>query len=219
MLWFGIVSVSMKEIEIEFQHNANKTGTQIFTRIKREVNSNGKAVYIYQRAREDDGKIFGFEVFVPTITKAGTVQTFPNGMTQTVEEDMENYPGASVFGYKAWFCSTLENAEKRFDWIMKGKPVAVADEKKTVAKVEIHKEPKVPTALSVKPHRGRSKGKRPDLMVPFGEFSVKNMADANKVEPVVVANFLKQHPGLVKFTREERRSVRGPMTKLFTKSS
>ena len=213
----------MKDIDLEFQTNANKTGIHIFTRIKREVNSNGKPVYIYQRAREDDGKVFGFEVFIPTITKAGTVQTFPNGMTQTVEEDMENYPGASVFGHRAWFCSTLENAEKRFDWIMKGKPVA-EEEKKTVAKAKIKQDPakvKIPdttTLSSVKSHRGRPRVERPNFTIPIGEFSVKNMAEANKVEPVVVANFLKQHPEMVKFTREERRSTRGPMTKLFIKT-
>lgn len=202
--------------QVEFQTNANSTGVQQFRRLKHGVNPQGKNVYLYQRTYADGehlGQIFGFEVFVPSITKAGTVQKFPNGTTRTIDEDMENYPGASVFGRSAFFCQSLERADGRFATMMgqeieEAEPVAAA-EKYSIAVIES-------TPVAPK-HRGRPKVDRPTLLFPVGEFSVKELAEQNKVDYPVAFLFLKEKEaaGLVEFTREERRAAKGKATKLF----
>ena len=94
----------MKMLEVEFQTNADKTGLQTFKQLKRD----GR-VCLYRREKPD-GSIFGYEVIVVKLTKAGT--TFPNGVV--VPEDTESYGGAHSFGRSAYFCSTLQRAEERF---------------------------------------------------------------------------------------------------------
>lgn len=204
----------MKPLEINFKSNANQTGVQQFHQVKQGVNLDGRNVYIYQRTSAD-GKVFGFEVLIPNIKKAGTY-SFPNDRTITYLEDFEEYPGASLFGRVAWFCANLKDAEKRFDWIMENKPTTTNESDKirqNPAKSE------VPDSAGLVKHRGRQKVEHAPLIIPVDEFSVKELAEMNKVEYITAANFLKEQKatGSVKFTRAERRSERGPMTKLFTK--
>jgi hypothetical protein len=206
----------MKVIEKDFESNANQLGTQHFHQIKSGVNPKGKTVYLYQRTRSN-GRTFGFEVFIPGVTKAGTSQTFPNGTVQTFDEDTENYAGKSAFGRSAYFCVNMERAEMRFNELM-GIDAAVESTPPMGDGVEIEET----TPLS--PHRGRGRprnGPRPSLLIPVGEFSVREMAESNQVEYITASNFLKEllTAASVKFIREERRSERGPMTKIFAKTS
>lgn len=57
------------------------------------------------------------------------------------------------------------------------------------------------------------------LMIPEGDFSTKDLAEKNVVEYIAASLFIKASVanGTVKFSREERRAAKGPMTKLYTK--
>lgn len=117
----------MITLEKEFETNANASGTQTFRQIKAgtRVHTNKRTkeqstqnVYIYERIMKD-GKIFGYEVVIPGIIKGGTEQKFPNGVTKTIEDDTEMYPGASSFGRTAWFLSNEARAEDCFNEVLK----------------------------------------------------------------------------------------------------
>jgi hypothetical protein len=120
----------MITLEKEFQTNANQTGLQTFRQIKqgtrrvtnrRTKETRDQNVYIYVRIKTDKvgDKVFGYEVVIPQIKKAGTYP-LPGGGTQTYDEDTEMYPGASVFGQFGWFCASEANAERVFDELVKG---------------------------------------------------------------------------------------------------
>ena len=199
---------------MEFESNANATGLQQFRRLKHGVNPQGKNVYLYIRTYatgKDLGKVFGYEVFTPTITKAGTVQTFPNGTTRTIEEDTENYPGASLFGRIAYFCSSMASAEKRFAEMMGEiiEEVAEEEEKKIV------KFPEPPKAIEL------PKGKKPTMIIPVGEFTIDDLAQQNNVSYPTARHGLQffLHDGEVKLAKEQRVGSAKRRTKFFTKTS
>lgn len=195
----------------EFETNANQTGVQQFLLVKKGTTPDGKNVYIYQRTHsvgERLGKIFGFEVIIPNIKKAGTYP-LPGGKTITYNEDFEEYPGASLFGKRAWFFSNLQSAEKRFETLT-SVPVAEPEDTTEPDPVPESTEPK---------RRGRPKAERPPLELLVGEFSVKELAEKNKVDYPIAFVFLKEQvaAGAVKLTRTERRAARGPETQLYQK--
>jgi hypothetical protein len=199
--------LTLEQTDAEFETNANSTGLQQFLLIKRGVNPAGKHVYIYQRSHavgERLGKVFGFEVVIPKVVKAGTVYKFPGGAEKTIAEDMEVYPnGAKTdFGKRAWFCVTLESAEKRFA-IITAVPIEIPegeDEEDDASK-----------------ERGRPKAERAPLTLPEGEFSVTEVAHKNGVEYIVASQFVKEKvaAGLLKVGRKERRAARGKETQLY----
>jgi hypothetical protein len=106
------------------------------------------------------------------------------------EEDREVYPSANSFGKTAWQISTLARAEEKFE---------------ALTKCEIEDE-------SVK--------EPITLMVPVGEFTVGEMAEANKIEYPKAFLFIKSavEAGSVKFVREERRNAKGKPSKIYSKS-
>ena len=139
--------------------------------------------------------------------KAGTYP-FPNGRTITYEEDFEEYPGASKFGFSAWFFDTLPLAEQRFQDIVAG----------TMDLKEVESN-EVPESLEPK-HHGRSRIERPALLIPVGEFSTKELAEQNSVEYSIACMCLKdlEMANLVMRTRTEKRNAgRGKPTQLFAK--
>ena len=120
----------MITLEKEFQTNANQTGLQTFRQIKQGVRqvtnrrtkeTRDQNVYIYVRIKETDlgDKVFGYEVVIPQVKKAGTYP-LPGGGTQTLEDDIEMYPGASAGGTFAWYPATECKAEELFDELTKG---------------------------------------------------------------------------------------------------
>jgi hypothetical protein len=167
-------------------------------------------VAIYQQSHNEI--VGGFEVFRIKIRCKG--ESLPGGDVEM--EDREVYPSANSFGKSAYFCFTLAAAEKRFGEMM---GQTIAPEPLIVGAVAIAKSLAPNPSESTTKHRGRPRIERPRLMIPTGEFSMKDMAELNKVEYITVQSFLKENAELVKFAREERRSARGPMTKLFTKTS
>lgn len=97
----------MKKLEVEFQMNADNTGLQTFKQIKRT-----DKVAMYHRIRKD-GTTHGYEVFEVKVVKAGTV--YAKGAPPT-KEDAESYTGAQKKNWhNAYYCKTLEQAEKRYD--------------------------------------------------------------------------------------------------------
>lgn len=194
----------------EFEANANQTGVQQFRLHKQGTMPNGKNVYIYIRSHaegENLGKFVAAEVITPNIKKAGTYP-LPGGKTITYPEDFEEYPGASLFGKKGWFCVNMEAAEKRFDLLVRGNEVEAEDEPETAAPAPVS---------NTSSRRGRPKVERDPLTLPDGEFSVKEVAEKNDVEYVEAAVFVKEQlsGNVIKKTRTERRATRGPETQLF----
>lgn len=100
-------------MQVQFIKNSNKCGNHIFELIRKEGN-----VYLYKRTVIKTGKVFGYEVIISTVVKAGTI--FTKGGKPTAF-DYESYPGFKAFGRKGWFCATLDQATQRFDEIITGK--------------------------------------------------------------------------------------------------
>lgn len=100
-------------VQTQFITNADATGDHVFTQVKRTGN-----VCLYSRTRVENGRVFGYEVVILTVMKAGTV--FAKGAEPT-KTDAESYPGGQSFGKKAWFFPTLESAQACFDRVVNGK--------------------------------------------------------------------------------------------------
>lgn len=199
--------LSMRQIELEFQTNANQSGLHTFTRMAEGVNPEGKRVYIYKRTKSDNS-IFGYEVFIPSVKKAGTYP-LPGGKTITYTEDFEEYPGASKFGLSAWFCTNETMANKRFQSII-GNAQEIVD---------VSDADDEPTEIQPVKSAGRPKADRPALLVPVGEFSTTELAEHNKVDYPIAAVFVRENvaAGKLKFVRAEQRNAKGKKTNLFTK--
>lgn len=201
----------MKPLEIEFETNANSTGMQQFLQIECGVTLTGKPVYIYQRTYSEGkrtGQLFGFEVVIPSVKKAGTYP-LPGGKTITYTEDFEEYPGASKFGFSAWSYPSYQPgaAKCKFKNLTEA-PVEVEEVE------DANDEPTLP-----EPAKGRPKAVRPPIVLPETEFSVKELAEQNKTEYPYAFLFVKEQvaAGKVKLTRKERRATRGPETQLYSK--
>jgi hypothetical protein len=172
-------------MQVKYITNADKCGDHLFELVKREGN-----VHIYKRTVVETGKVFGYEVFVSKVVKAGTI--FVKGGKPT-ESDYESYPGKSGFGISAWFCSTLENATTRFDEIIKGKLKVEDVEEEPVEQIEVTIPPP-PVARKVK------------VVIPVTEFNqdqfltVNDGMDTKTVEKVLKA-LLKQN--LIKETNHK----------------
>lgn len=186
--------LSLKEDSLKFEANANSTGLQKFTLYNHGVTPDKRNVYMYIRthlAKELEGQVFGYEVFIPKIKKAGTYPLPPkgSGLTITYEEDFEEYPGASSFGKNAWFYNDIKSAEKRFNSL-------------------------IGSTLN-----SRKKSDTSTFIIPDNEFSVKELAEQNKIEYPIAFLFVKEQEkaGKVKRTRTERRNERGKETQLFLK--
>ena len=188
----------MITLRTEFTKNANLTGKQTFTQLKKEGTN-----YIYARTRED-GSVFGYEVFCAHVIKKGTAC-----FQKVYEDDEEQYPGAAVFGKSAWFCETMEMAEKRFNGLVSGQievvqEVEVADSEEAVL---------VPVAqVSV------SSG---EWLIPEGEFTTAQFGATNNL-PVPGKGYFELRSLLSagKVEETERRKVgdgRGRPTVFFKK--
>lgn len=149
----------MIELQKNFVYNADKTGDNNFTQIKK-VNTPKGNVYIYHRTRMD-GSHFIYEVIIPKILKGGT-EVFE----KTYEEDQERYPGAAAWGKYGWNCNTLERAEE----LLKKAVDKLNGEKKV-------KEKYVPTGRP----KGRQAVKRPELVFPTKKtWTMKDLLKINK---------------------------------------
>lgn len=212
----------MRIIPESFKKNANKTGLQLFERVKEALTPAGNRIYIYRRTRLTGpmaGEVFGFEVFISTIKKAGTYK-LPKGKTITYTEDIEEYPGASKFGFSAWYGGNLRTAEILFD----KKMTAVIEESPDDDAADDDDdggdgETPAPVVVKVPGKRGRPRVERPLMSLPPMEFSVRELENMFHVPYVVAYQFVKEElaAGRVQKTKEVRRAAKGPMTQLFAK--
>ncbi len=142
-------------------------------------------------------------------------------------EPAETYPGDSQWGTKGWSYTNLWAAECKYN-SLRGKPLPIETEieaeiehlEKNFVECEGHTVENTITDIPTG-HRGRPRVERPNLLIPGGEFSVKDLAEQNKTEYSIAFVFIKEkeQAGLIKRTREERRAARGKMTQLFAKVS
>lgn len=195
----------MKSLELEFETNANGTGLQLFQQVEKGLTPSNKSIYIYKRVYttgDQTGNIFGYEVVMPSIKKAGTYNLPPKGSGKTItyEEDFEEYPGASLFGKVAWFFPNFELAKSRFESL------------KLVKELK----PKV-----VKVKKIRKTINRDGWFAPEGEFSVNEIAEKNNINYTLANQFVIQElkAGRIEKTRKERRNLRGKETQLYKKCS
>lgn len=210
---------TMQYLKTEFVKNANKCGKMTFKQIAQGVRPNGKNVYVYSRTKMD-GTLFSWEVVAPNTKKAGNYKVpTPVGEPQRFKnypEDLEEYPGASLFGFIAWEFRSKASAMERFNELVKG-VLEVPDE--IVGETDDEDEPVTTTEPAAPKHRGRQKGPRPVLTLPpIGElFSVKELAAKNNVEYIVADVFRKEALGkTIQFIKTERRNPKGPETNLYT---
>ena len=113
------------------------------------------------------------------------------------ENDREVYPSASQFGKTAWHIWSKTAAEAKYnELVQKGIDATAVDEDG-----ELISE------------------KKKELVIPVGEFSTKEFSEFNHIAYPIASIFIKDsvNRGQIKFLREERRNVKGKMTKLFGK--
>ena len=163
----------------------------------KQIKRNGNLA-LYERSRE--GKVYDYEMIVITVVPKGTVQKFPNGVTKVIEDDTEHYPSTGAFGKKAWALGfNRDTAEKYFDERLAKRDFVAVDEPETETETS---EEKTPVPVSVKVD---------------GEFSTKEYAEKNNMDYPTAYLAIKAGlaDGKIKFTREERRNVKGKPTRLF----
>lgn len=198
-------------LEKEFETNANFTGLQTFRQIKqgtRQVTSRrtketrSQNVYIYVRIKT--GKVFGYEVIIPHVKKAGIYALPPKGSGKTItyEEDFEEYPGASVFGSQAWFCINEANADDQFDLVINGPKEQP---------VKVQSAPKKEKPIS---HEASH------IQIPGSEFSIGDLANQTGIGYSLVYVWAKNEieKGTIRFVRKERRAAKGKLTSVFAKA-
>ena len=165
-------------------------------------------VALYQRTQKN-GMPQGYEVFMVKIVKAGTPQ-LGGGV---VEEDYEVYPRANSFGKTAWAPCSLGHAEKIYENLVKGlKPCDVGED-------DAEEDEGAETPETTEPKAKRVKKELPVLTLPATEFSVKELAEQNKVEYSVAYLNVKSwlEAKTVKLVRTERRAAKGKETSIYAK--
>lgn len=180
-----------------------------------------KNVAIYERSR--DGNPRDYEVFFIKIDPKGKEHKFPNGVVKIVGDDTEKYPTTSQWGSIAWSYNSIGVAMAKFHELVHGetssdpKQPVLKDSPEAILTVEDTPEENSKDTggegeeEEAKPYKG------PDLLIPVGEFSTKELAEHNQVQYPIAFLFLKdqERKGKIKFTRKERRAAKGKPTSLF----
>lgn len=144
----------MKDIPKKFVKNCDGVGDNTFIQVKKEGN-----VYMYRRERMD-GTFKSYEVFISKFIAKGT--PLPGGAVE--KEDRMAYPGAQSFGKNAYDCKTEDQAETRFEQLLK--------------KAKDSQDAKEEAERTGKPNKGRRKAKaKPDVNPPKGKFTMKFLID------------------------------------------
>lgn len=142
-------------------------------------------------SRGRDGKVMDYEVFFIKIEPKGKVSKFPGGVVKVTPDDKELYPSSGQWGRIAWSCANLTVAKERFDELNKQANAPEDEESVTES-----------------------------LTIPVGEFTVTELATANKIEYPIASVFVKTQLelGSIKFLREERRAAKGKASKIYAKA-
>lgn len=178
---------------------------RILTQVRRSTKT---ALYSVKGLKDET--ITGYEVFKIKVILKGN-DCF--GVVST--DDEEKYPTGEQFGKIAWSVANLAIANKHFDKLEAGQhphdDVVTAEDDDA----DVENEPIAPSS-----HKGRPKANRPPLLFPVGEFSVKELAEFNKVEYPIAFLFLKEQKSLgkIEFVRDERRAAKGKTTTIYKTS-
>lgn len=169
----------MKMLQKEFTANYDKCGNNLFTQLRKE---NGVA--IYKRTRPD-GTVKGYEVFIVKIRKKG--DKLPGGLVE--KEDRECYPGAASFGRYAYACKTEDQAETRFDQLVK-KLNGIADDVEDIDDVDGDED----TVAKDKPKKasGRQAKAKPVIKTPSGRWTMKMLVTETKMTQGYLHPIVKQ---------------------------
>lgn len=194
----------MKQLPLERVWTGDGRGQSDAVTHKQIKRTDKVALYSVTNKR---GQLAGYEVFMVTIVEAGT--PLPGG--GQVEESYERYPSANQFGRIAWAPSSLAQAEKIYAGLLEGKKpceLTTEDNSKDCDE-DTNDEPKAK----------REKKPLPTLTIPVMEFTIKELAEQNKVEYPIAFQTVKlwETENKVKFVREERRAAKGKPSKIFAK--
>ena len=155
-------------LQTQFVTNADATGDQIFTQLRRTNN-----VALYERRHVSNNELFGqpYEVIVIKTVKAGTI--YAKG-TKPTEHDTESYPGAASWGKLGWGLQTLDRANTVFDEMVKAQQERIDN----------------PVVLTGK-RRGR-KSSKVNIVIPDGEFTMKMLMAATGLNQANLHPIVKQ---------------------------
>ena len=162
----------MKKIQKEFTANYDRVGNTKFIQRKKE---NGVAIYERQNM---DGTFRSYEVFIVKVVEKGT--PLPGG--NTVQETYEQYPGCAAFGKTAYDCKTIDQAEKRFDELVK-KVKDSADAK----------EESIKTGKPIK--RGRKASAKMNVKMPLNKgskFTISMLTTYTGIDTVYIRKAVKE---------------------------
>jgi hypothetical protein len=172
---------------------------------------------IYQRFYAD-GRPKDFEVFQIKIEKAGSYK-MPNGAPdRVVVDDTEKYATNTCFGFTAWSFENEGAARWKFKKLASGNYIDIGEEPApepvTNEEPAVADAPATPAPVS-SGRRGRPRVTPVELTLPTTIFSMKEFAALNNVEYIVAQNFFNANEDKFEFVKKERRSVKGPETRLF----
>lgn len=201
----------MKELEKEFVSGEGgfSANPLTYTQLKR----NEKAA-VYMRSR--DGKPYDYETFLVKVKPKGT-----RIFQKVLEDDEECYPSSSQFGRIAWSFSSVGMAMLRFHELTHGKVKEEKVEENSTSEDEPAMEIKAPKASTPDPKENEDAEakpyKGPDLIIPVGEFSTKELAAHNNVQYPIAFLFRKdaERKGKIKFSRQRKAEGRGKPTDIF----
>ena len=162
----------MKKLQKEFTANYDKVGNNKFIQIKKE---NGVAIY---ERHNMDGSFRSYEVFSVKVVEKGT--PLPGG--NKVQETYEQYPGCAAFGKTAYDCKTIDQAEKRFDELVK-KVKDSADAK----------EESIKTGKPIK--RGRKASAKMNVKMPLNKgskFTISMLTTYTGIDTVYIRKAVKE---------------------------
>jgi hypothetical protein len=126
---------------------------------------------IYRRVN-DETQAEAYEVFAAKTVKAGA--PLPNGTV--VLESYIQYPGSNQFGKTAYFCTTLERAEIRFDEL-----IARVKANRGETTEDVSDQPTIAQNTTFVARRGRRAVVRPAVVFPSSKsFKMKDLLGLNK---------------------------------------
>lgn len=204
----------MIELEKEFNSGAGgfSDNPLSYTQLKR----NEKAA-VYMRSR--NGQPYDYEAFLIKIDKKGKTTKFPNGTVKVLEDDMEKYPSCSQFGRIAWSFCNISMAMLRFHELTHGEVKEELTDGKEIPDAEPISSPKkvIPVNTEKEKDEDPKPYKGPDLLIPVGEFSTKQLASHNNVQYPIAFLFRKEaeRKGQIKFSRKQKADGRGKPTDIF----
>lgn len=198
----------MIELEKEFKSGVGgfSANPLTYTQLKR----NEKAA-VYMRSQNE--MPYDYEVFLIKVKPKGT-----KIFQKILEDDEECYPSCSQWGRTAWSFTNVGLAMIRFHEITHGKVNEEVSENESEVQdeptIEIKSSTPVPeenVETEVKPYKG------PDLIIPVGEFSTKDLAAHNNVQYPIAFLFRKdaERKGKIKFSRKQKAEGRGKPTDIF----